>query len=230
MNKLISLNNKENINILNKINYYNDPDKIYIPAKYLDKKIKKNEMIYKNTYFKDYIVSVSGVIFSVEKIHCGEHLTECLVIQNNYKENVIEKNKKIKVKNKEDLLNVLDKYKLVQLKEKIKEIEDIKKIVISSIDEEVYSAKEFIRLANNYRNILETSDLLINLFNLDNCLVVTKNTNFKSIKNVKSIIGSYPNIKITLIPDKYLIGHKEFLCKFLNLKIDNTLVLSTSEI
>lgn len=230
MNKLISLKNNENINILNKINNYNDPEKIYIPAKFLDKKIKKNEIVYKNTYFKDYIVSISGEISGVEKINYGKCLTESLVITNNYKENTLEKNKKVKINNKEELLSVLDKYKLNKIKEKIVGIETIEKLVISSIDEEIYSIKEFIRLSNSYRKILETMDLLINIFNLKKGVLVTKNTNFKSIKNVKSVIGIYPNIKVNLIPDKYLIGHKKFLCDFLNFKESETLVMTTNEI
>ena len=40
--------------------------------------------------------------------------------------------------------------------------------------------------------------------------------NFNSIKNVKSIIGMYPSIKINLVPDKYYIGYDKFLCDYLN--------------
>lgn len=68
------------------------------------------------------------------------------------------------------------------------------------------------------------------IFNINNSILVVKDTNSSSIKNVKSIIGTYPKIKIILAPDRYLISHKDFLCEFLNIKDDDTLLLTTTEI
>ena len=87
-----------------------------------------------------------------------------------------------------------------------------------------------MRLSHNYPEILETFDFLLNILNLSQGILATKNTNFKSIKNVKSIIGTYPNIKISLLPDKYLISYKEFICEYLNQKKEETLLLTTNEI
>lgn len=230
MNKLISLKSNEHINIVNNINNFNTPEKIYIPANFIDKEVKINDYIYKNTYFKDFIISISGYISGVENIYLNKKNIEALVVTNDFKENILKKNKKIKIKTKEELELLLKNNHLEKLLKKINKIESINNLIISSIDEEIYSVKEFIRLANNYREILDTIDLLINIFNLNNAQIVAKNTNFKSIKNVKSIIGTYPNIKITLAPDKYLIGQKNFLCEYLNILENNTLLLTTNEI
>ena len=73
-------------------------------------------------------------------------------------------------------------------------------------------------------------EFLKKLYNIDNSLLVTKNTNAKSIKNVRSILGTYPSIKLSLVPDKYLIGYPKFLCEYLNIDYNHTLVLTTSEI
>lgn len=229
MSNLISLKN-EHINIINKVNNYNDPEKIYIPVKFLEKNIKLKEYVYKNTYFKNYISSISGYVSGVENIMFNKKKQDSIVLENDYKENIENKNKSINIKNVEDLLNVLEKYKLDGIKTKIENIKDIQNLIITSIDEEYYSVKEYICLVNNYREILETIDMLIKIFNLKESLLVTKNTDFNSIKNVKSIIGTYPNIFITLAPDKYLISHKTFLCKYVNKDENNTLILTTNEV
>ena len=230
MSNLISLKNNDHINIINKINNYYAPDKIYIPIKFLENNIKMREYVYKNTYFKNYVCSISGYVNGIENILFDNKKEDCIVIENDYKENINKKNKKIYINSKEELLNLLEQYKLTNLKNKINKIDNIQNLIISSIDEEFYSVKEYICLVNNYREILETIDLLIKKFGVKESLLVTKNTDFNSIKNVKSIIGTYPNITITLTPDKYLISHKEFLCKFLNKEEDKTLILTTNDV
>jgi len=230
MSNLVNLKNNDNINIVNKINNYNDPEKIYIPVKYLENNIKINEYIYKNTYFNDYICSISGTVDGIEKMIFNNKREECIIVKNDYKENIKNKNKKITVSDKGELIDLLNQFKLQKIKNKLIDIKKIKNLIISSIDEEFYSVKEFICLVNNYHEILDTIDFLIKIFNLNDSLLVTKNTDYKSIKNVKSIIGTYPNIKMTLAPDKYLIGNKEFLCNYLNINKDETLLLTTSEI
>jgi len=226
MINLISLKNNEHINIVYKINKYNAPEKIYIPIQYLERNVKINEYIFKNTYFKDYVSSISGTISGMEEINYNNKLIKAVVINNDYKENVKTKSKTIKIDNREDLIKRLNK----SLLNKISNLEIIDNLIITSIDEEYYSIKEFMRLSKNYREILDTIDLLTHIFDLNNALLVTKNTNFNSIKNVKSILGTYPNIKITLAPDKYLIGNKDFLCDYLNKDKTKTLVLTVNEI
>lgn len=230
MINLVSLDNKDKINILYKINNYNNPDKIYIPSIYIDKKIKLNDYIYKNTYFKDYIVSISGYITGVEKIKYNNKLMEALVITNDYKENVLKKSKKIKLNNKEELEFILKNNFFNNILNELNKQKNIENLIITSIDEEIYSINEFMCLKENYCEILETIDLLSNILKPKKTLLVTKNTDFKVIKNVKSIIGTYPNININLVPDKYLISNKEFLCNYLNINKENTLIIKTSEL
>lgn len=230
MSKLINLKNNEHINIVNEIYNFNTPEKIYIPSYNINKDIKLNDYVYKNTTFENYITSISGFVSGIENINVNRKNVEAIVITNDYKENVLKKNNKPIIKNTKALINLLDENFLYDISNKIKKLKTIDKLIISSIDEEIYSAREFICLVKNYREILETINILINIFKLSNAQIVTKNTNFKSIKNVKSIIGTYPNIKILLTPDKYLIGHKKFLCNFLNFTETTTLLLSTNDI
>jgi len=228
MKNLIKINEKE-INIVNKINEFKNPLHIYIPI-LKQRTFKLNDYIFKNTYFDDLISSISGNITGIKKIFYKNKRVEALEITNDFKENVSKKRKKVKIKNKEELILLLNDYHLNEIVDKIEYLDNLNNLVVSSIDDEIYSVKEFLRLANNHTEILETTDNLLNILNINYGIIATKNTNFKSIKNVKSIIGTYPNLKITLVPDKYLIGKKEFLCDFLNLKKENTLVLTTSDI
>jgi len=226
--KLVKLNERQ-INIVNKINDFKNPSSIYIPI-LKDVTFNMNEYVYKNTYFDGYISSISGYIKGSKKVLIKNKLVPAIEIENDFKENIKSKNKLKKIHNIDDLLNIIKEYSLLNIFNKIKKIDNINNLIISSIDEEEYSLNEFLRLSNNYPEILETIDHLLNVLKIKNAIIATKNTNFNSIKNVKSIIGTYPNIKINLVPDKYLISYKDFLCEYLSLKKEDTLILTTSEI
>jgi len=140
MSNLISLKN-EHINIINKVNNYNDPEKIYIPVKFLEKNIKLKEYVYKNTYFKNYISSISGYVSGVENIMFNKKKQDCIILENDYKENVENKNKSINIKNVEDLLNVLEKYKLDGIKSKIENIKDIQNLILLQLMKNIIQLK-----------------------------------------------------------------------------------------
>lgn len=228
MIKLVTLKEKHELNIVNKIYDFKNPSKIYIPI-YTDTTFKMNDYIYKNTYFGDYTTSISGYIKGSKEIIVSNKKITAIEIDNDFKENVSNRKRKKKITSKEALINILDEYNLKYISNKLKEINNINNIIVVSIDEESYSVKELMRLSHNYPEILETFDFLLNILNLSQGILATKNTNFKSIKNVKSIIGTYPNIKISLLPDKYLISYKEFICECLNQKKEETLLLATNE-
>jgi len=230
MKNLIKIKDHESIKFVNEINYFRAPEKIYVPTKCLKETFKINDYVFKNTIFDNYVSSVSGKIINVDEILYNNSKSEVLVVENDYKENINNKNKKVKIKSKEDLIEVIKKYNLENIYKKITEIKDISHFVVKSIDEEVYSIKQLILLQNYYHEILETINLIQSVLKLKQSLLVTKNTNFNSIKNVKSIIGTYPNIMIRLVEDKYLIGEDVFLCKHLNYNLQKTLILTVEEI
>jgi len=227
--KLITLKDNLNLNIVNKIYDFKDPLFIYIPI-FKDTAFKINDYIEKNTYFGNYISSISGYIRGTKEININNKLVTAIKIENDFKENSDNKKQKKKITNKEELINVLNEYSLINIANKIKLLKNIQNLIVSSIDEESYKINEFIRLSNNYTEILEAVDLLLNILGVDNAILATKSINYKSIKNVKSIIGMYPSIKINLVPDKYLISYKKFLCEYLNVLEEESLVLTTNDI
>lgn len=229
MYNLIRLNEDKEISIGYKINEFRTPKYIYIPI-VNNSTFKLNDYVCKNTYFGEYSSSISGNIKDIKKVKVKNKEVSSIIVENDYKENS-KKNKKLKRPNKrEELINSLDDFYLNEILSKIKSQTIINNLVISSIDEEIYSVKELITLSNNYNEILETIDYLSNVFNVDKAIIATKNTNFNSIKNVKSVLGTYPNIEVLLVPDKYLISYKPFLCSYLNIEESSTLVLTTTDV
>ncbi len=228
MLKLIKLEENPNVLIVNRINNYEDPKEIYIPI--INKQtFKLNDYVFKNTYFGNFISSISGTISGSKKILFKNNYISALKITNDFKENIKVKTRKKEINNIEELKITLKKYFLNDIYAKL-DINKIKNLVITSVDEEIYSLNEFIILTNYYNEILETIERLLNILGLKKGVLAIKNTNVSSIKNVKSILGTYPKIELNLLPDKYLISNKIFLSKFLNLDIENTVYLSSQDI
>lgn len=224
---VVKIKENPNVFITNNIYNYLDPEKIYIPIPE-EAPYKKNDYLYKDTKFLLYNTSISGYITGEKKVYYNKLLVPALEITNDFKENIKSKRRKKNITNKDELIQVLEEYNLIEVAQKIKDLNQIKNLIISSIDDEIYDAKEFIILANYDEEILETIEFLQKVLEVNKATIVTKNTNAKSIKNVKSIIGTYPNIKINLVPDNYLIGYPQFLCEYLNIKEEDTLIISTS--
>jgi len=229
MLNLIKLKENNELNILNKVNYFKSPSYIYVPI-ISEATFKLDDYVYKNTYFDKYISSISGYIKDTKMVRINNNLVSTIKIANDFKENSKIKRKKKSVKNIDDLIIILNEYHLEEISNKILAIKNKKTLVVTAVDEEEYSIKEFIRLSENYSEILDTMDNLANILDIKKIILATKNTNFKSIKNVKSIIGTYPNVLVRLLPDKYLISYKPFLCEYLNINDNSTIVLTTNEI
>ena len=85
-------------------------------------------------------------------------------------------------------------------------------------------------LVENYKEILKLIDDLKKILSLENSILAIKNTNVKGIKKVKSISGVYPDLKVMLLPDKYLMSIPDNLTDYLNIPMENTLILTTNEI
>ena len=228
MVNLVKIQDDNYVKFDNNIIDFLTPKQIFIP--FSTDSLKKGDYVYKNESFNDYISSISGHVNSTKNVIFNNKNVCAWVIDNDYKENITNKLRKKNITTIEELFSVLEIFKLKRIKEKIKKIDFIENLVVSSIDEESSSAKEFFYLSNYYREILYTINELLKIFNLKESTLTTKNTSYKSILNVKSISGTYPNIKFNLVPDKYLISNPVFLSEYLNLNINNTLILTTSEI
>ncbi len=228
MRYLVKLEDNPDVKITNNIFDYLSPLYIYIPI--LEKsQFKLNDYVYKNTYFGKEIASVSGTIEGSSKLFYQNKMVASLKIKNDFKENRATRKRKKKINKEEELINLLVKYNLEEISQKISK-ENPEELIITCIDEEIYSLNEFICLQNYYQEILETINELLRILNINKATIAIKNTNAKSIQNVKSIIGTYPNIKINLVPDKYLISYPQFLGEYLAKDINKVIFLKTNEV
>ena len=228
MNALIKVPENKNIILDSMINLYLDPLKIYIPI-LKKEKFKLNTYIYKNTYFDSFISSVSGKITGSKKVLVNNKFLPSLEITNDFKENINYKIGKRKVKNKDEFLTLLNEFHLDDILKKI-ENREIKNLVIKAVDYDIYAYNELMILASYPTKVCDTINEIGKLLGNMDATIAIKDTSFKAIKNLKSIIGTYSNIRIKLLNDYYVMSYDEFICKELNMEEKDTLVLSINDI
>ncbi len=226
---LYKIDDQRIINLSNHIYDYLSPNKIYIPIK-KRMTFKKNTYIYKNTYYDEYLTSISGTISGYKKILLQKKYLPALEITNDFKENMASKLKTKKITNREELIRALKDNHFNSIVEKLLAQEHFTNLIISSIDEEKYNVRELTILKEYYEEIIETIELLQKILKVSSTLIVAKNTSSESIKKVKSILGTYPSIEFVLTADKYLLSYPDFLCEYLNIFPNDTLILKTSEV
>lgn len=233
MKKLITLDKIDNSNISLKNKSFLDPEYIYVPvddnALFEDENayISINKLVY-NTKKANYYSSISGSINRLVVKKINNKNVNCIQIKNDYKEKKLVKKKKILDKNKEDLFQRLNDLDLCGLKNKISK--DTKYIVLNCITDDPYIFNERSYLENYADNILETLDYISKILDVKNIIVVVKNVDSNNINSFISIMGSYPNFKLILMEDKYLMGQDYFLLKNLSLDKKNAIILKPSEI
>ena len=233
MKKLITLDKIDNSNISLKNKSFLDPEYIYVPvddnALFEDENayISINKLVY-NTKKANYYSSISGSINRLVAKKINNKNVNCIQIKNDYKEKKLVKKKKILDKNKEDLFQRLNDLDLCGLKNKISK--DTKYIVLNCITDDPYIFNERSYLENYADNILETLDYISKILYVKNIIVVVKNVDSNNINSFISIMGSYPNFKLILMEDKYLMGQDYFLLKNLSLDKKNAIILKPSEI
>ena len=228
MKPLIKLEEKKDVFIVNNIYEFLNPENVYIPLN--NSQLKDVSYLYKDSYLDNSIVSVSGFPIGFEDMLINGKKIKALKVNNDFKENKEFRKSKPKIKTFQDLVQVLEFNHLNTIKEKIMSLPQIDNFIVSCFDEEIYEMNEFMCLVENYKEILKLIDDLKKVLALENAVLAIKNTNVKGIKKVKSVSGIYPDLKVMLLPDKYLMSNPFYLTDYLNIPLDNTLILTTNEI
>ena len=111
MRKLIKLDNIYDIKFASKIYSFFSPEHIYIPIekeyellKKQNDKVLKGDPVLENK-LKKIRSSISGTVVGTSKLICDGVEKECIVIENNYEENVKETKNKIKNITTDDIIN-----------------------------------------------------------------------------------------------------------------------------
>ncbi len=234
MRNLIKLDKKYNIKFDSKVHFILSVEHIYIPIengfellKKQNDKVLKGEPVLENK-LKKIRSSISGKVIGISKLLCDGIEKDCVVIENNYEESTKEIKNKIKDITSDDIIKSLsnlnfDKYLNVFQYKKIDNL------VISGIEDEPYFENNPFIL-NSYSNeLLKITDLISNAFDIKNSYIAVKSTNTENINLYLSKIGTYTNINLSLIEDKYLLGNDSFLLEYMHLN-DNSLVISAKDL
>lgn len=213
--KLVNIKKDHSIILKNNITNFLTPNYVYLKI-HDNSKISNHikEYINKNTHLFDNVYSpISGNAIGIKKLNSQKYL----VVKNDFKEKIDRNNNSYRDLNKLDkdkFLKLLDNYD-ENISKKIKS--NFKKIIINDIDSSVYSGN-FIFVNLNYdKEILDMIDYLLKVFDIKDCNLLLKETDFTSINHLNNIIGMYPLIKFKFLPDKYLISNELILKDYINL-------------
>ena len=132
-------------------------------------------------------------------------------------------------------INKYSKQELLQLLKKympdLKIFNDEKTILINGVDKEETEKNYSFIINNKSDKLLETADALSNILGINNVIFAINNKDSNNVINLTSNIGTYPNIKLKLVPDVYPIGFKNILMKNVLSKkeIENGVIYLTVE-
>ena len=215
---------------------YPNPDYVYLPINENynilvkeNEKVGKGQIVIENNLHK-VLSPVSGVVAGVKQMSVDGKKCNCLVIKNDFEEK--EKRKKL-LKNikytKEEIVSLLYEFYFNNIAN-VLETKKIKNLVINGLEDEPYIYNKSFILKNYEKEILEITDLLATQFKIDQAKIIIKSNDSKSIESYLNKIGTYPNIKLSLVPDYYLLGKNPFLLEFLSLDQNETLVIDVNVI
>ena len=225
--KLISLKKDPNIQINKEIEYFLNPDFLYIPGSNI--KVTQNEVVYKDMLVtKNYTSPVSGIAYGTKKCLFGDGWQKALVIENDFRE-LKKQNKRDHKTTIKNILDCLEENHDYELLEKFRSQNKFTNIIITAINDDVYIYNNIFILKENIAELLELFDELSLIYKSDFNYLVVKNVDTMLINECLNTIGTYPNIALTLVNDEYLLGRLEFLASKLQIK-GNTLYLTTTEL
>jgi len=237
--------NEKNISITKNIKKFNEPDYVYIPLISYDNtlfntKVKNGDYVLKgevlavsnDKYEFPIHSSVSGTVKGIEKhSYIDNTLIDTIVIENDFleKEKKIGSVKKINNYSVEEVINLLKNAGVVGMSGtnyptyyKYGTELKINTLIVNAVEAESYITSDFSILNSKTVEILETIDALLEIFNINECIIAVKDFNKAAVDDLIQYIGSYTKIKIKSVPDSYTMGWDKYLVKYLlNLDIKN---------
>lgn len=239
MNNMVSIKENKNIIIDEAVHEFLNPDYLYIPIKEgLSLSVKTNTEIYKEQVLLkgngEFIYSpISGkVLGKTDSMRLNNESLECIVIENDFKE---------KVNKKKGTVKYINEYTKEEMYERIKKFnacdeyfpENPKILIVNGIDPDPFEKTSSFIINTYSSKILEAIDAISTILNLNDTILAINNNDSNNVINLTNNIGTYPNIKLKLMPDIYPIGFKEVLLKNLinkNINKEDILYLTAQDI
>lgn len=214
--KKISLKKDDNILVSNHLIDFFDPREVYVPLikegvlNIKSKIVKKGEMIFKNIN-NNIFSPISGNLKEIVTIDNQKYL----VIANNFKEELKRTYKKKLKYSKEEINNLINKfYPNFQL------VKTSNVLYFKALSDDIYNANNYFIFKNYQDELLDLLDFLREVYEYQEVRILLKENDGESIKIFSNILGSYPFINITLLPDIYPITNDVILEEILQEKID----------
>ena len=224
---------------------YNKPEYVYIPL-VLGEDTNFIERVKKDSYvFKGQVLatrrgdefpihsSVSGTVVDFREMDYARGLTiKCVVIKNDYKEEIESKTKG------KDVLSDYTKEQFIELIKnngvrgmgggdfptyiKYKQ-NNIDTLIVNAVECEPYITCDYVLLKQKCEEILEAIDAVLDINKMDKCYLAIKENNNKLKKIIEEHIGTYPKIQLSIVKNIYPIGWEKNLVKYVTNKDYNVL-------
>ena len=213
-----------NILVSNFLDDFFDPKEVFIPIiekaslNIKTKTVKKGELLFSNSTHKLFS-PISGTLKNVVTINNQKYL----VIKNNFKEEQKKKNKKKLKYEKKEILELINKYYPEFNLEKVSDI-----LYFKVLTDDIYNANNKFIFDKYFDDILDVLDIVREIYSFVEVKILLKENDSESISLFSNILGRYPFISISLLPDIYPIAHnlileKHFNCKMSIIELDNVL-------
>ncbi|MBS7020786.1 MAG: RnfABCDGE type electron transport complex subunit C [Firmicutes bacterium] len=168
--------------------------------------------------------SVSGTVVEyVKKPYLNGEIIKCVKIENDFKEEYIEKEPvidKVSALSKEEFLETILDKGIVGLGGsgfptyiKYNTDKKIKTLIVNAVECEPYITADDILFKENTEEILEAVDAIMEINHIDEAIIAVKKTNTELIHIINNFIGTYLNIKLKAVDDIYPMGWERTLVR-----------------
>lgn len=234
--KILLKENKEMS--LKKIETYLKPQYIYIPINNVTLLNNKGDYIYKgqmigktkDKYPIPVISSVSGFIVDVVKIlDSKNNIVDAFKIENDFKEKIQNKKeiKKITDYTKEEFIKKIEESAIVGLSgngfptyQKYKK-DNIKTLIVNAVECEPYITSDQVLLEQKIEDILESINAIMQINKIEEGFIAIKKSNKRLKSIIEKYMGTYSNIKLSLVDNYYPVGYKkDLICEIKKIDYD----------
>lgn len=230
MQKLIELEKDASIQVSSIISKYEKPDYIYIPVGLNDKiVVKLNDKVKIGSPLlkvgSTVVTSpVSGKVQGIKIMNTLKGKIGSIEVINDFEETKII-DPVIKKQGGNIKKEILDKLLASHFG---LDFNGVKNLVLNCIDDDPYILTENFYLLLNYEGILESLDKLDKIYKFDNITVCVKSNNSENISKLMENLGMYPNIKLNIVPNLYLLGKENILLNYLEYERSTSYVVKAS--
>lgn len=221
-----------------KLLFYKRPKYIYIPLvsgneKNITVLVKKGDYVYKGSVVGKrkgklslpLFSSVSGTVIDiVSKDYLDGEKVKCVVIENDFKEKIEfqpQLHEKLNDYTKGEFLKVLKEYGISGMGgsgfptyAKYDTDKPINTLIVNAVECEPYITADAILMKEKAEEILETIDAIMDINGIKECFIALKK-NTKIIKLFQNYLGTYPRIKMVIVPDLYPAGWERNLIRYI---------------